>query len=363
MTLTEEVTEVGTGIFAQVTTMGHEQVVFCHDRATGLKAIIGVHSTALGPALGGLRIWNYDNDEQALVDVLRLSRGMSLKNSVAGLNLGGGKAVIIGDARKIKSEALLKRFAEYVHRLSGTYITAEDVGVTTADIDTMSAITPYVSGKPVEKGGSGDPSPFTAYGVYLGMKASAKKAYGSDSLAGKAIAVQGTGHVGSYLLGHLQKEGAKLFVSDFYEERAAKAAAEFGATMVGKDEIFDLDVDIFAPCALGAIINDNTIDRLKCRVVAGAANNQLADEKVHGYGLKDRGIVYAPDFLINAGGVINVYQELLGYDKALATQKVEKIYDITARLLDRAEKEGITSHEAALNAALKRIETKGDIEI
>lgn len=342
-------------IFNEIAKFDHEQVQVCYDRETGLKAIIGIHNTVLGPSLGGLRIWNYSSEVQALRDVLRLSRGMTFKSSVAGLNLGGGKAVIIGDAEKLRNEATMRRFGKFVEAQGGAYITAEDVGVSTREMEWISKETKHVTGLPESMGGSGDPSPFTAMSVYLGMKAAAKKAYGSDNLKGKRVAVQGTGHVGTYLLEYLAKEGAVLFVSDFYADRAGAAAARFGARIVELDQIYDLDMDIYAPCALGATINDDTINRLKCAVVAGAANNQLADEVRHGYFLKDHGIIYAPDFVINAGGVINVYQETLGYDRNKTLEKVEKIYDVTTQIFSMAENEGISNHEAAQKMAEERI--------
>lgn len=349
-------------LFGDMESLGHEQVVFCSDKATGLKALIGIHSTVLGPSLGGVRFWNYENEQDALRDVLRLSRGMSLKNSIAGLDLGGGKAVILGDPRSLKSPELMKRFGQFVQTLSGNYITAEDVGVGEEDMVAISSQTKHVAGLPTHLGGGGDPSPFTAYGVYLGMKAAAKKAFGTDSLAGKRIAVQGAGHVAQNLVPHLVKEGAILVISDFFEEKALKLATEFGIKSVGRDEIYDADMDIFAPCALGAIVNDDTLARLKCQVIAGAANNQLADEKRHGYALKDRGIVYAPDFLINGGGVINCYQEVIGYDKAKAWEKVERIYDYTLRIFAHAEAEDLSSAEAAVQIAERRIASKGQVQ-
>jgi leucine dehydrogenase len=343
------------GIFGAIGNYDHESVHVHYDRETGLKAIIGIHNTILGPSLGGLRIWNYKNETEAYNDVLRLSRGMTYKSAVAGLNLGGGKAVIIGDAETLRNEKAMRKFGQFVESLKGKYITAEDVGVSTREMEWISKETKFVTGLPENMGGSGDPSPFTAYTVYMGMKAAAKKAFGSDSLTGMRIAVQGTGHVGTYLLEHLSKEGAQLFVCDFYEDRANEAAAKFNARKVNLDQIYDLDVDIYAPCALGATINDDTINRLKCRVVAGAANNQLADETRHGYGLKDRGIIYAPDFVINAGGVINVYQETLGYDRNKTMEKVELIYDVTNRIFGNAEKQGISTHEAARQMAEDRL--------
>ena len=344
-------------VFGQMQAMEHENLVFCQDGPTGLKAIIAVHNTNLGPALGGCRIWHYDNEAAAVTDALRLSRGMTYKNSIAGLNLGGGKAVIISEPGQVRDEAFFRRFGRFVNDLGGKYITAEDVGISTNEIAIITQETKHVSGKPESMGGGGDPSPITAYTVYLGMKASAKKVWGTDSLAGKRVAVQGVGHVGQNLLGYLQKEGAVLFVSDYYQERAEAIGAQFGATVVGLDEIYDLEIDIYAPCALGATINDDTIDRLQCRVIAGAANNQLKDEVRHGYMLKDRGIVYAPDFLINCGGVINVYHEIHGYNRANVMTDVERIYDYTYKILTLADQDGISTHEAAMNLARHRVMT------
>ena len=347
-----------TSVFTAEAFDNHEQVVFCNDTETGLKAIISVHSTVLGPSLGGLRIWNYASETEALRDVLRLSRGMTFKNSISGLNLGGGKAVIIGDAREIKTDKLIKKFGEFVNRLNGTYITAEDVGVSTRDIELISEKTKFAAGLPESRGGGGDPSPFTAYGVLLGMKAAAHKAFGTDSLAGRTVAVQGAGNVGKHLIAHLTEQGAKVILSDFVEERAYAVAAEFKAQVVGLNEIYDVEADIYAPCALGASLNDHTIPRLKCAVVAGSANNQLADENLHGRMLMDRGIIYAPDFLINAGGVINVYQEVIGYNRATAYELVEKIYQTTGELLTLSERKNITPQEAALHIAKQRIAAK-----
>jgi leucine dehydrogenase len=347
--------ESESGIFSQIGEMGHESVVFCQDPETGLKAIIGIHSTVLGPSLGGLRFWQYDQEADALRDVLRLSRGMSLKNSAAGLNLGGGKAVIIGDAKKLKTPALLRRFGEFVEGQAGRYITAEDVSITTDDIAIIREKTKFAAGRAVADGGGGDPSPFTACGVYLSMKASAKRAFGSDSLADLSVSIQGAGHVGTYLAEHLAKEGAKIYVTDFYAERAEELAEKVGAVVVDKDAIYDVPADIYAPCALGATLNTQNINRLRVGVVCGAANNQLADENLHGQMLLDRGIVYAPDFVINAGGVINVYQEVLGYDRKLATEKVESLYSTVLNLFATAEAEGITPHQAALQTAMARI--------
>ena len=349
-------------LFAQIAEHQHEQVVFCHDHDTGLRAIIGIHNTALGPALGGTRLWHYASDMEALNDVLRLSRGMTYKAAISGLNLGGGKAVIIGDP-KIKTEALLRKFGRFVKNLNGKYITAEDVNMTTKDMEYIRMETTHVAGLPESMGGSGDPSPVTAYGTYMGMKAAARKAFGSDSLQGKRIAVQGVGHVGTYLLEHLQKEGAKLILTDYYEDRAQAAAARFGAVAVGLDEIYDQDVDIYSPCALGATLNDDTIARLRCRVVAGCANNQLKDEHVHGPELVRRGIVYAPDFLINAGGLINVYSEVVGSSREGALAQTEKIFDITTQVLARAEAENTHPQAAAMQQAKERIASVGRVKM
>ena len=350
-------------IFGQITTMDHEQLVVCHDQATGLKALIGIHNTILGPALGGTRMWPYATEEEAITDVLRLSRGMTFKNSLAGLNLGGGKAVIIGDP-KLKNEAFLRRFGRFVESLGGRYVTAEDVNMKTSDMEYIAMETNHVTGLPQIKGGAGDPSPVTAYGVYVGMKAAAKKAFGNDSLSGKKIAVQGVGQVGKYLIDHLVKEGAEIFITDIFEDKLQEVAKNTGATVVDPGVIYDLDMDIYAPCALGATINDQTIDRLKCTVIAGGANNQLAEEDKHGKILMQKGIIYAPDFLINAGGVINVGAEYYGdYHEQLVYKQTEKIYDTCLSILNKSEKENIPAQEAAIKAAKERIEAIGRVKL
>ncbi|MGW8122326.1 Glu/Leu/Phe/Val dehydrogenase dimerization domain-containing protein [Roseivirga echinicomitans] len=351
-------------IFEEAAKLGHEQVVFCHDEPTGLKAIIGIHNTVLGPALGGTRMWNYATEEEAAIDVLRLSRGMTYKSAISGLNLGGGKAVIIGDPIKLKNEAFLRRFGKFVESLNGKYITAEDMNMKTSDMQYIGMETKHVTGLPVEMGGSGDPSPVTAYGVYLGMKAAAKRAYGSDSLTGKKVSVQGVGQVGMHLVEHLVKEGAKVFITDINQDRLKMVSKDTGATVVGMDEIYGLDVDIYSPCAMGATINDDTIAKLKCSVIAGAANNQQKDEPRHGNMLIEKGIVYAPDFVINAGGVINITGELRGaYSKELAYMWTEKIYDTCTDILNKAEKEGIPSQKAAMLLAEKRIADVGRVKL
>jgi leucine dehydrogenase len=352
------------GIFGTLTTLGHEQVVFCHDEATGLKAIIAIHNTVLGPALGGTRMWNYSSEQEALTDVLRLSRGMTFKAAISGINLGGGKAVIIGDAKTMKTEAFLRRFGKFVNSLNGKYITAEDVNMKTSDMEYINMETKHVTGLPESMGGGGDPSPVTAYGVYLGMKATAKKVFGHDSLAGKRVAVQGVGQVGMHLVEFLIKENAEVFITDLFEDKVKAIAQKFGVHAVSQDEIYDLDTDIYAPCALGATINDETISRLKCSIVAGAANNQLKDEQRHGYMLIDKSITYAPDFLINAGGLINVYNEYQGnYNRKRVFEQAEKIYDTCLNILKLADQEKISSQEAAIKLSEKRIADIGRVRM
>lgn len=343
------------GIFSEIETHNHEQVVFCSDRKAGLKAIIAVHDTTLGPALGGTRMWTYASDEDALRDVLRLSRGMTYKAAVAGLNLGGGKGVIIGDPKKDKTEILFRTYGRFVEGLGGRYITAEDVGTSVQDMEWVRMETSSVSGLDRALGGSGDPSPVTALGVYYGMKASMKKLTGSDSLAGKTVAVQGAGHVGSYLCGHLKAEGVKIHLTDIYEDRVRAVVKETGAAYVPPDDIYAVQADIFAPCALGAIVNDQTIPKLKVKIIAGGANNQLGDEERHGRMLIERGILYAPDYAINAGGLINVANELGGYSRERALKQAEGIYSTILEILTIAEKEGIPTYEASARLAESRI--------
>ncbi len=342
-------------VFGQLSFNDHEQVVFCQDKDTGLKAIIGVHNTILGPALGGTRMYDYKTEWDALNDVLRLSRGMTYKAAITGLNLGGGKAVIIGDPKKIKTPELMRRFGKFVHTLGGKYYTAEDVGMETSDMDTVREVTPYVTGISESKGGAGNPSPVTAYGVYMGMKASAKFAYGNDALAGKRILVQGIGHVGEELVRLTSEEGANVVISDINQERLGEVSAKYGVDIYQGEDLYAETADIYAPCALGATINDQTIDKLKVKVIAGAANNQLANESIHGALLQKRGIVYAPDFLINAGGIINVYAEIEGYGRDQIVAKTENIYDTTFDILNKAKATNVTTNEAALSIAEDRI--------
>lgn len=336
----------------------HEQVVFCHDKETGLKSIIAIHDTSLGPALGGTRMWNYTHESEALVDVLRLSRGMTYKSAISGINLGGGKAVIIGNPQTDKSEMMWRRYGKFVDSLNGKYITAEDVGTSTADIEHIFEETKHVAGKPKYLNGSGDPSPFTAYGVYLGMKASAKKAWGSDSLNGKKVLIQGVGHVGFYLVDHLMKEGAIVTVCDINQNNLKLVTDKHKVNVIDTKDVYAFDCDIYAPCALGATINDDTIPLLKCQIIAGAANNQLKDEKIHGDIIKQKGIIYAPDFLINAGGVINCYIEVCGeYNEERSMNAINKIYNRALEIFKLSDTAGINNQEAAIKIALERIES------
>jgi leucine dehydrogenase len=343
-------------VFELMKEMEHEQVVFCHDPHSKLKAIIAIHNTTLGPALGGTRMWNYNSDDDAVVDALRLSRGMTYKAAISGLNLGGGKAVIIGDP-SLKGEALWRRYGKFVNSLNGKYITAEDVNTSASDMEFIHQETKHVTGIPEYMGGSGDPSPFTAYGVFVGMKACAHKRWGNDSLSGKKVLVQGVGHVGHYLVGHLIEEGAKVYISDINKDRIKETTNKFNVEFIEPAEMLNVDMDIYAPCALGATINTESIPTLTCSIIAGAANNQLADEKIHGRQLIEKGIIYAPDFLINAGGLVNVAAEASGsYNREKVTNDVEKIYNRILAIFSLSEKEDITTQEAAIQIAQKRID-------
>lgn len=329
----------------------YEQLVFCQDKNSGLKAIICIHDTTLGPALGGTRIWNYESEEEAIIDVLRLARGMTYKNAAAGLNLGGGKTVIIGNPAEIKSEELFRVFGRYIEGLGGRYITAEDMNTTTKDMDFIHCETDYVTGL---EGKSGNPSPVTAFGVFRGILAGVNEVYKSDDLNGKVVAVQGLGAVGYSVCEHLHKAGAKLIVTDIRKESIERAVKEFGAKAVDPDEIYGVECDIFAPCAMGAVINDFTIDKLKCEIIAGSANNQLAEEK-HGQILKEKGILYVPDFVVNSGGVINVYEEIKGYNKERAMKRASNIYDACKKVFEIAKRDDIPTNEAAKRMAEERI--------
>ena len=328
----------------------HEQVVFVSDDKSGLKAIIAVHNSNLGPALGGCRMWPYASEEEAVRDVLRLSRGMTYKSAMARLKLGGGKSVIIGNPRTDKTPALLAAFARALEQLNGRYIAAEDSGTSVADMKFMTQFTQHVAGihdKPSDEGTrSGDPSPATAYGTFIGIQAAVKECLGRDSLEGLRVAVQGVGNVGYDLARQLKEAGAQLWVTDIHREPLVQAGRELGATVVAPDEIFGLDVDVFAPCALGAILNDSTIPQLKASIVAGAANNQLAEAR-HGVELMKRGILYAPDYVINAGGIIDVYHERIGFDRAVLLKHIEGIHDNLMEVFERAREEERPTAEVA----------------
>jgi leucine dehydrogenase len=333
----------------------HEQIIFCQESKCGLQAIIAIHDTRLGPAIGGCRMYPYATVEDALNDVLRLSRGMTYKSAINNFNFGGGKSVIIGDPAKLRSETLFRTFGRFVDGLNGRYITAEDLGTDVKCMEWVRIETKHVVGIPTYIGGLGDPSPVTAHGVLVGIKACLKKTTGSEDLTKTKVAIQGIGHVGYHLCKELHEQDAKLYVTDINEEVLKKVCDEFKVTVVSPDEIYGLNVDIFAPCALGEIINDSTILQLKCSIVAGAANNQLENEAKHGIALKQRGILYAPDYIINAGGLIDAASEFFHAGKALALAKTEEIYDTLMHVFDYAEKENIPPILAAKELAEQRI--------
>jgi len=341
----------------EIPTEGYEKVVRCEDPASGLKAIISVHDTTLGPALGGLRMWPYLSDQEALTDVNRLSKGMTYKSAVAETGLGGGKSVIIGNPKTDKSEALFRAMGRFVESLDGLYTTAEDVGTSVEDCVIVRKETTHVTGLPREMGSSGDPSPYTAHGVFLGMKACIETALKTSDFSGVRVAMQGAGHVARHLAGHLAEAGAVLIVTDIVEERARLVADEFGATVVTPEEIYDVDCEIYCPCALGATVNDDTIPRLKAKIIAGAANNQCLTVE-HGDRLRERGILYAPDFVINAGGIINVSVELEpdGYNEERALAKVNNIYNAVRDIIRTADHEDIATNRAAILLAERKLE-------
>ena len=343
-------------LFATLDTMGHEEVVFCHHRESGLKAIVAIHNTTLGPALGGLRMWPYTNEQEALTDVLRLAKGMTYKNAVSGLNLGGGKSVIIGDPAQ-KSEAMFRAFGRFLQSLGGRYITAEDVNTNVQDMDHIFQETDFVTGVHPVHGGSGDPSPFTALGVIQGIKACLNKKYGHTDLGKSSYAVQGLGHVGSHVVKHLRDAGAKVFVTDMNKERIEQCVA-LGAEAVGMDDIYKVNAKVYVPCALGASVNEQTIPQFRFEIVAGSANNQLATDAC-GDELHRKGILYAPDYVINAGGVMNVSIELQGYDRERAKRMVTGIYDIIGNVFRVADRDRIPTYKAADRIAEERIAAIG----
>jgi leucine dehydrogenase len=338
-------------LFELIGEHAHEQVSLWSEPDIGYRGIVAIHNTTLGPALGGTRMWAYENDLEALVDVLRLSRGMTYKAAVAGLNLGGGKSVIVGDPNVKDRADIFRAHGRHVQSMCGRYITAEDVGTSPSDMEFVREHTEYVVGL---AGRSGDPSPVTALGVYRGMQACAKTRWGSDSLSGKTVTVQGVGHVGYYLCKHMHDEGAKLVVSDIEDDKVQRVVDEFGATAVSADEIYSAEADIFAPCALGAVVNDETLPVLKVEIVAGAANNVL-DEERHGDALHERGVLYAPDYAINAGGLINVNAEVEGWSLERSHKKAGEIYDTILKVVQIAQDEGIPTYRAADRLAEERI--------
>ena len=335
----------------------HEEVIYFYDKKTDLKVIIGIHDTTLGPALGGTRFWHYTHERDALQDVLRLSRGMTYKSALADLNLGGGKAVIIGDARKIKKKSLLYSYGHILNKLNGRYITSEDVNVTLEDIVQVAHISKHVVGLPLEKGGSGDPSNLTAYGTYLGIKAAVKYLYGSENLYKKKIGIEGIGKVGTNLVTLLNKENADIYITDTSSTRLKYIAKTYPSlTIIPREKFYTFNLDIYSPCALGATLNTATIKAIQCKIIAGAANNQLADEHKHGQQLFEKKIIYTPDFLINAGGVMSVYEELNGpYNEKKARQRVETIFNKCLNILQQAEIQKVSPQIIAKNMALQRL--------
>jgi leucine dehydrogenase len=348
-------------IFEKLTEFRYEQLVFCHDQATGLRAIIAIHDTTLGPALGGCRMWPYKTEDEAVTDALRLARGMTYKAAASGLNLGGGKSVIIGDPHKDKSEALLRSLGRYVETLGGRYIVAEDVGISTGDMNYVQVETSHVVGVDVTYGGSGDPSPFTALGVVQGMRACVEEVFGTTSLEDRTVAVQGLGHVGYHLCRLLHDEGARLMVADLQAAAVERVVREFGAKVLEPDEILAIPCDIFAPCALGAVVNDETLPSFRCSIIAGSANNVLAESR-HGEDLAGRGILYAPDYVINAGGLINVADELEGYNERRATKRVMRIQDSVRRIIAISKRDRVPTNVAADTMALERIAAISSME-
>ena len=349
-------------IFETLATTGHEEVVFCHNKDAGLKAIIAIHNTVLGPALGGTRMWAYASEQEAVNDVLRLSRGMTYKAAVAGLNLGGGKAVIIGDPNTDKSEALFRAFGRFIASLNGRYITAEDVGIDVNDMEYVLKETEYVTGVHQVHGGSGDPSPFTAYGTLQGLMATLNRKFGNEEVGKYSYAVQGVGHVGFEFVKLLRDAGAKVFVTDINQQQVQRCVDEYGCEAVGLDEIYDVDADVYSPCALGGTVNEKTIDRIKAQVICGAANNQLATDEI-GDEITRRGVLYAPDYAVNAGGLMNVSIEFDGYNRERAMRMMRTIYYNLGKIYQIAERDGIPTYKAADRMAEERIATMGRIKL
>jgi len=351
-----EIPGIDKNVLEHLQKKNHEKVIYCSDESSGLQAIIAIHNTNLGPALGGTRMWNYNTISEAAEDVLRLSRGMTYKAAITGLSLGGGKAVIIGKS-KHKTDEMMRAFGKFVESQKGKYITAEDVGMTTRDMEIVYKETNHVVGKPIELGGSGDPSVVTAYGVLMGMKGSAQYKWKNNKLRGKKILVQGVGNVGRNLIELLIEEDANIYINDVNEEKMKNMVQKYNVKII-KDDIYSSDIDIYAPCALGGTLNEFTIPKLKCAIVAGAANNQLAKEYIHDDMLSDYNILYAPDFLINAGGLINVYSELKGFSNNEVMKKTENIFDTTIEILQKAQNDNISTQKAALKIAKSKVFSK-----
>ena len=349
-------------IFETIDKTEHEEVVFCHNKDVGLKAIIAIHNTVLGPALGGLRMWPYKTEQEALNDVLRLSRGMTYKASVSGLNLGGGKSIIIGDPKTDKSEELFRSFGRFMDSLGGRYITAEDVGIDVNDMEYVFQETDNVVGVHQVHGGSGDPSPFTAYGTYQGIKASLEKKFGNQNVGDYSYAVQGVGHVGMELVKLLHKDGAKIFVTDINKAAVQHCVDKYNCEAVGLDDIYDVDANVYSPCALGATVNDETIDRFGFDIVCGSANNQLSENR-HGDELEKKGMIYAPDYAVNAGGLMNVSIELEGYNRERAMRMTRNIYYSIIKIFEIAERDGIATWKAADRMGEERIEKMGRVKL
>ena len=332
-------------IFDYMEKYGYEELVMYTDKEVGLRAFVCIHDTTLGPAVGGTRMWPFGTEEEALTDVLRLARAMTYKSSLAGLDLGGGKALILGDPNTDKTEALLRAHGRFLDTLGGRYVTTEDVGITIDDVVHMRKETRYAAGLPQSQGGLGDAAVVTGYGMYRGAQACLKEVFGSDSLSGRTVAIQGFGKVAHSFVEYLKHDGAKIIASDINETRVAKAI-EMGATIVSPDEIYDVQCDIFSPCALGGVLNSETIPRLKSPIVAGGANNQLLEDD-HAEELRKAGILYAPDYAINPGGVITVACELRGYGREAAMEQTEKVYDTLLNIFTLSKSEGITTAKAA----------------
>lgn len=342
-------------VFHLLEESGHEKIVFCQDAAIGLKAIIAIHNTTLGPAIGGVRILPYKSEQEAIEDVLRLSRAMTYKAAISGVNLGGGAAVIIGDHRVDKSEVLLRRFGQFVEDLGGSFIASLDVGTTSRDMEYIRMETTHVVGLPKSLGGSGDTAPFSAKGVFLGMQAAVRELFGNDTMAGRTVAVQGVGKVGEHLVALLRGANAKVYISDIEHESLIHLANKYGASPVANGNLFDLDFDVYAPCALGGTVNSQTISRMRCKIIAGSANNQLADDAKNGRELMEKDIIFAPDFLINAGGLLSAYSEIAGYGATRTASLTENIYTATREVIQKSRTELIPTYLSARQIAEDRI--------